>query len=57
MKIICKKCGEYREYKACGLCNNCYMKQWHLKNKKEQKMFKKKYYQKNKEKMKEITRK
>jgi len=65
MKKICKKCGEFREYHAKGLCHSCYdkkwqkenpekaniaSKKWQLKNPEKAKANKKKYYLENKEK-------
>jgi len=54
MKKTCKKCGEFKEHRAFGLCYNCYSKRWSAENpekiKKIQKKSSRKYYIKHLEK-------
>ena len=33
--MICRTCGEDKKHEANGLCKICYMREWHIKNKKK----------------------
>ena len=57
MKIICKVCGEVKEYYAKGLCRKCYVNKWKLENKEKIKENSRSYYLKNKEEIKAYIKK
>jgi len=50
-QIICKGCGEIKEYFAKGMCKKCCNKKWRLENKEKINAYSKKYRLENKEKI------
>ena len=57
MKVICKKCKEYKELMAKGLCSSCYQKEWRKDNPKKTKGYDKKRWIENKETRRKIHKK
>lgn len=47
--ITCKLCNRQGQHKGFGLCNSCYYKEYHLKNKVKRNLTSKNHYVNNKD--------